>query len=248
MTKQGDSPLRWDSSAVTDQGKRRKHNEDAVLARPDIGLWAVADGMGGHAAGDVASNLVVKTLELARHSDSLADAAEDAGRLLLQANNRIREHADKQLQGSTMGATVAVLLCGQGYGACLWAGDSRLYRLRDDEFVLLSRDHSEVQRLVDQGLIDPSEADHHPNANIITRAVGGSPELCFDTTLFDVRDGDRYLLCSDGLYNELDGPTIAGQITAGSASQATEALLRKVLNTEARDNVSIVVVDIGGEA
>lgn len=233
----------WQFCALTDQGVRRKHNEDAVVAVPGIALWAVADGMGGHEAGDVASRMVTDALAAVKRPDNFSlfiDAVEAA---LVAVNDAMREHAGKEFSGRMMGSTVVAMLAGQGYGACVWAGDSRLYRLRAGNFEPLSRDHSQVQRLVDAGVLSEEEADSHPNANVITRAVGGAAALVVDVVMFDILPGDRFLLCSDGLYNEISREQIAATLGQGSVAQCARSLIDQAVQNGARDNVSVIVID-----
>ncbi len=235
----------WQYCALTDTGARRKHNEDSIMAAPQLGLWAVADGMGGHEAGDVASGMIAKALEQVSRKDNFSlfvDAVEDA---LQNVNDHIRAHSEREFAGRMMGSTVVALLVSQGYGACVWAGDSRLYRLRAGALEQISRDHSQVQRLVDAGLLSPEEADAHPNANVITKAVGGAAHLAVDVMLFDIQPGDRYMLCSDGLYNELDPPEIEAGLAEGDVDAAANKLLQGALACGARDNVSVIVVEAG---
>jgi serine/threonine protein phosphatase PrpC len=232
---------RWQSAALTDTGKRRKHNEDAILDRADAGLWCVADGMGGHQSGDVASQMTISALDSLPHVDSLADFIDQVDDALEDINHRIRDHSATEFGGKTMGSTVVVMLQRDGLGACLWAGDSRLFRWRGGEFTQLSTDHSEVQRLVEQGVLSQEEADSHPNANVITRAVGGAPDLHVDVMLFDVQAGDRFLLCSDGLYNEVLPDEMAVELASGDADAAARALMDLALERGARDNVSVIV-------
>jgi serine/threonine protein phosphatase PrpC len=232
----------WTSAALTDAGARRAHNEDAVLARDDAALWCVADGMGGHEAGEVASAGVVEALEALSGDDALSEAIDRVDDSLMDANRRLRDYAARELGGRTLGATVVVMLVRGRLGACLWAGDSRLFRWRDGELRQLSSDHSEVQQLVDQGVLEPEEADDHPNANVITRAVGAASRLFADVVLFSVEPGDRFLLCSDGLYNELTPDEIARELgTGGPVDVSARSLLDQALERGARDNVSVVV-------
>lgn len=235
--------LGWDSSAKTDRGAKRKINEDAVISRPDIGLWAAADGMGGHEAGDVASKMVTHALGEVERNGPFADfidAVEDA---LVAVNKRLREHSATMFGGRTMGSTVVSFLGSEKLGACLWAGDSRLYRLRDRAVTQVSCDHSEVQELVDRGVLSEEEAENHPNSNVITRAVGGANDLYVDIMLFDIQVEDVYLLCSDGLYNELSLLDIQERLT-GDVDRSAELLLQASLDRGARDNVSVVVVKV----
>lgn len=235
--------LRWRSASGTHEGARRSHNEDRILEKTDQSLWAVADGMGGHAAGDRASAMVVEALEEVSTGGHLSEVVDQVMRQLGQANDRIRDYAVTEQGGSMMGTTVVVLAGGHRHCACVWAGDSRLYRLRDGDLEQLCRDHSEVQRMVEQGVIREEEAEEHPGANVITRAVGAAPELLIDTRVFDVRAGDRYLLCSDGLYNEVGREDIASGLGQGEVEEAARILLAQALDMGARDNVSVVVVE-----
>lgn len=233
----------WQFCALTDQGVRRKHNEDAVVAAPDIALWAVADGMGGHEAGDVASRMITDALARLQRPDNFSlfiDAVEDA---LVAANSTMRSHADKEFAGRMMGSTVVVMLAGPGYGACVWAGDSRLYRLRDGKLVALSRDHSQVQSLVDAGVLSAEQAESHPNANVITRAIGGATTLLVDVVMFDVLPADRFLLCSDGLYNELSAADITATLSQGNVADCAQSLIDQAVQNGARDNVSVIVLE-----
>lgn len=232
---------RWQSAALTDRGGRRKHNEDAVLARPEAGLWCVADGMGGHEAGDLASEMLVEALAELMPAATLVDAIDQLDDAMEAVNDRIRDHSSTRFGGRTMGCTMVTMLASGNLGACLWAGDSRLYRWRDGELNALSTDHSEVQNLVEQGVLSQEEADNHPNANVITRAVGAAPVLHVDVALFSIRPGDRFLLCSDGLYNEVAPAEIATELPAGDAGQVAGALMGRALERGARDNVSVIV-------
>ncbi len=233
--------LRWLTAAETHRGRKRNHNEDAVMARPESGLYAVADGMGGHAAGDVASRMVTDALEALPAQDSLpslVDGVEDA---IVEMNERIREHAETNFGGRTMGCTVVALLTRGDVGVCLWAGDSRLYRLRAGELEQVSRDHSPLEQLVERGVMSPEEAEAHPDASVITRAVGGQPELALDIVMFDIEPGDTYLLCSDGLYREVDLAEITEMLGGEDVRSVARRLLEAALERGARDNVSVVV-------
>lgn len=233
--------IRWISAAATDVGSKRRINEDALLERPDAGLWVVADGMGGHAAGDVASHAVVHPLSLVQRPDALADFVEAVEDALMSVNQQLRDYATQELGGRTVGSTVVVLLLSARTGVCLWAGDSRLYRLRGGQLSRISRDHSAVQEMVDAGAITQEEADRHPKSNVITRAVGGSERLLVDAAVFAPETGDTYLLCSDGLYNEVAEDVIRRKL-ALAPEDAVKQLLDEALHNGGRDNVSMVVV------
>ncbi|MGH8258887.1 MAG: PP2C family protein-serine/threonine phosphatase [Steroidobacteraceae bacterium] len=231
----------WRSGSVTSQGNVRTHNEDAVLDLPAAGLWVVADGMGGHNAGDVASRMIIEALcGVARRErpSELLDDVEDR----LQAVNERLYRASLEGESGMSGSTVAVLLACGGYCLAVWAGDSRAYRLRDGVLQCITRDHSEVQALVDEGVLDPLAAGRHGAQNVITRAVGGTDILYLDLELRALRDGDRYLLCSDGLYKELADEQLARHLGANDPEGAARALIKQALGGTCSDNVSAVVI------
>lgn len=223
-------------------GCRRKVNEDAFLARPDLGLWAVADGVGGHAAGDVASRLVVEKLGRATAGSNLASRKQAARSAIEDANLTLWEMA--RAYRGTMGSTiVALAIANDGY-CCLWAGDSRAYLLRGGELRQLTRDHSLVQQLVDSGDLEPEAAINHPNANIITRAVGSAPGLEIDCTEGDVRAGDRFLLASDGLTRLLREDELAGALDAGDLELLADRWVEAALERGAPDNFTFLIVRV----
>lgn len=225
-------------------GSKRKINEDALLARPEAGLWVVADGMGGHAAGDVASNAVIHPLSLMERPPELADFVEAVEAALMSVNQQLRDYANDELGGRTVGSTVVSLLLSGRTGVCLWAGDSRLYRLRGGQLTRLSRDHSAVQEMVEAGVISQQEADHHPKSNVITRAVGGGEHLFVDSAVFAPEAGDTYLLCSDGLYNEVPEDSIRRKLGL-APDEAVTRLIDEALHNGGRDNVTVIVVRLG---
>lgn len=234
-------PIQWVWAAATNTGCVRALNEDAVVARPDIGLWAVADGMGGHDAGNVASGMIAEALSHLARPERFADFITAVEEAIGDVNRRLLEYSEIMLEGRVVGSTfVGLLVCGE-VGMCLWMGDSRLYRYRRNELAQLSRDHSEVAELVRSGAISPEEARHHPDANVITRAVGTSDDVYIDFELFDAKVGDTFLLCSDGLYNCVSHDDIASCLLVG-AEDAANGLIEAALANGAPDNVSVVVI------
>ncbi len=227
------------SEAATDVGTVRRINEDAHLARPEFGLWAVADGMGGHAAGDVASSTIVEMLSSLSPTPDLAATVDAVEQALLDANRRLIEIANEQKQ-RTIGSTVVVLVARDKFAACLWAGDSRIYRMRKGRLEQLTQDHAMVEDLVASGALTREEAENHPQANRITRAVGAGPDLFVDIELFEIQPGDRFMLCSDGLYKELRDPEIA--VTLTSREPVAQELVRQAVAKGARDNVTVIDV------
>ncbi len=242
--------VHWTTASVTDVGIRRQINEDAILARPDAGLWVVADGMGGHEAGDVASNMVTDGLAGIEFREGLADFVDQVDDTLVELNRSLRRISAQQFEGRTMGCTVVTLLNRGRAGVALWAGDSRLYRLRDGELVQITRDHSPVEDMVEQGLMSEEEAENHPDSNIITRAVGGQDSLTLDVAMFEIEEQDIYLLCSDGLYREMSLLEMQGLLQGEEIGACVEQLLQLALDRGARDNVSVIVskaIEVVGE-
>ncbi|MBU6448960.1 MAG: serine/threonine-protein phosphatase [Rhodospirillales bacterium] len=235
-------PRSW---ALTDVGAVRKHNEDNMLARPDLGLWAVADGAGGHASGEVASSMIVDAL-------SRLPAHLGAGELLsgirvaiTQVHAALREEAARRGGNVMIASTFVGLMIRDRHFACLWAGDSRAYLLRHGQLQQITRDHSLVQELVDAGSLRPEEAESHPHANIITRAVGADDDaLELDKVIGQIQPGDRFLLCSDGLSKTLSEQEIHGLLGAPDGVPPTELLIAAALAHRVNDNVTAVVVEV----
>jgi serine/threonine protein phosphatase PrpC len=226
----------------THVGCRRKVNEDAVLSRPDLGLWAVADGMGGHEAGEVASALVVDGLaacEPGMDSNALSATAQ---RTLKQVNAELVAMAGSGPRPRTIGSTVVAIAADGASFACLWAGDSRAYLARDGVLIQLTRDHSLVQHLVDIGEIDASEAGSHPNANVIMRAVGAAAELQIDTVEGEITPGDAFLLASDGLTRLMSDGELLASLQAVDFEASADHLIQSCLARGAPDNVSFVML------
>ena len=234
------SPRRY--SARTHVGLVRQVNEDSVLALPELGVWLVSDGMGGHAGGDFASQSVVEalaTLPLDLDPTEVMHAAREA---LHAAHRAILKEADRR-GGVTIGATVVMLVLASEHFMCLWAGDSRLYRLRGGQLEMLSVDHSIVGQLVEEGRLTWAEAEHHPQANQITRAVGVGEALEIDKRRGDVLPGDRFLLCSDGLTKYADEQSLQRILMHTPIETVADALLQIALDGGGSDNVSVIVVE-----
>jgi Serine/threonine protein phosphatase len=235
---------RWTSVSQSHIGKVRKHNEDAFLDLPGLGLWVVADGMGGHAAGDVASRAIVDSLRNVSPPSSLAAFVADVRDRLKQVNRKLRAQAMER-QEPVIGSTVAVLLAVDHHCACLWAGDSRIYLFRDGRLQQLTRDHSYVEQLIADGLLQREEANDHPQANAITRAVGCAEHFEVDVEIQEVGEGDIFLLCSDGLNREVSDAEIASVLSEYDIDQAVHALVGMTLSRGARDNVTLVIAQAG---
>jgi len=234
----------WSSYGLSDKGKVRKHNEDSMLVRPEVGLWVVADGMGGHSAGDVASQMIVHSLKDVQAGDKLNKYINDIEDRLLAVNKRLMDKAQETDHRTTIGSTVVVMLAYNKYCVYIWAGDSRLYRLRNSQIRQMSADHSQVEMYVEKGLISREEALVHPHGNMITRAVGASDELYLDMDIQELAHRDRYLLCSDGLTKHVTDLEIQDILSEGTNQESCKALINMTLERGAVDNVTVVVIDI----
>lgn len=234
----------WQSTARTDKGKVRKRNEDAVLDLPERGIWVVADGMGGHQNGALASRLIVEEmLELPERSSldqRLLDVRDCLYRVNRLLGHDITVTADRP--DSIMGSTVVVLLAEGERAICVWAGDSRCYLWRSGRLFQLSRDHCLMQELIEEKQMSAEEAASHPAARALTRAVGANDELMLDVVDFTVYPGDTLLLCSDGLYQDLPRTAIGDALSLESTEHALQRLFKQTLDGPARDNISAVVV------
>jgi protein phosphatase len=223
----------------THAGCVRDLNEDALLNRPDIGLWAVADGMGGHAGGEVASAAVVEALAGVSNFTTAYAFRDAAAQALADAN---AELIRRSAECGTMGSTVVSLLAHDGHYACLWAGDSRAYLYRAGALKRLTRDHSLVQEMVDAGALSEEGARGHPRSNVITRAVGAQDELTLDAVFGVIQPGDRFLLCSDGLTGVVTDREIADAMIRAPLEAAAERLLDQALARGAPDNVTLIMI------
>ncbi len=239
------SALTWRSVASSHVGTVRKVNEDAFLDRPDIGIWAVADGMGGHQAGDVASRTIVEALGRMRPGRTREELLLQVREQLYGANETLLRLAAERRDGAVIGSTVAILAGFKGQAICLWVGDSRIYLCRGGQLRQLTRDHSQVEELIKLGLLDRDEAETHPQSNIVTRAVGAQPDLQIDMIAGELHDGDVYLICSDGLNKILDHDEISSILQTSDGRNVAERLIERAVEGGARDNVTSVVVTIG---
>ncbi|MGF6753642.1 PP2C family protein-serine/threonine phosphatase [Paraburkholderia sp. GAS42] len=235
------SQFRWTSSARSDVGRVREINEDACLDQSGLGRWAVADGMGGHAVGDLASQLVIDTLSQLSPPASMKRFIAEARARLQVANTQLREEAARR-HVQRIGSTVVVLLACDRFCGYLWAGDSRIYLLRAGQLRQLTRDHSQVEELRLMGHITDEEARNHPAQHMITRAVGAMDQLDLDEAVIEVADGDIFLLCSDGLCNEVTDQEILVALESVDCLHASDELVEIALARGGRDNITAVVV------
>ena len=228
-----------DAAQSTHTGLVREHNEDCVKTVPELGLYIVADGLGGLDRGEVASGIAVESV--AREVGSGA-SLKDA---VMQADTDICDTALATPGGSNMGTTmVAMVIAGREYRIA-WVGDSRAYRINNG-IEQLSHDHSLVQEMLDRGLIDAAGAREHPQRNVITKVLGGIRDSGkeVDEISGTLTDGDIFLLCSDGLHGLVEDADIEQAVqSAGSASEATQALVDLALKAGGLDNISVIIVN-----
>lgn len=227
------------SAGRTSSGKVRPRNEDAFLDRPEQGIWLVADGMGGHPCGDLASQLIV---------DSIADMAcpGSLGRRVAEVRDRLDEVnqmlVQDGLQTGLTGSTVVALLIEGPRAVCMWAGDSRCYLWRERRLYQLSRDHSLLEQLISARNMCPQQAARHPQAHALTRAVGGDERLSLELIELDVRQGDVFVLCSDGLYQAVDHRIMSSALSITSPRIAVDLLCEHAMRGAALDNLTAIVI------
>lgn len=228
------------TSGLTDTGRKRSANEDSMLVRDDAHLWIVADGMGGHHAGAWASDRIRKSLAGLDLTDDFDLNFSRIDAAVHEANDAIV--AESKRVGAVMGSTVAILHCCGGKFAILWVGDSRVYLRRNGELYRMTTDHSEVQEMVEAGLISDEQAAVHPRRSVLTRAVGASPVLRVDAIVDAVDSGDTFLLCSDGLSSLVSDIEIEQSMAGSSPADIAGELVRLALDHGGKDNVTVIAV------
>jgi serine/threonine protein phosphatase PrpC len=237
--------------ARSDVGMIRSGNEDNFFADAKRGLFIVADGMGGHAAGEVASEMAVQILSRELGASGLTDAGirERVATSLKTANRAIYERTIAEVDKQGMGTTASVLMLGDGKYLIGQVGDSRVYLLRDGALKQITKDHSYVQEQVDAGYLTPEQARYHPYSNVITRCVGAGEAVEPDTYVGDVKLGDLYLVASDGLTGMVDDRRLQQLLLARSSAQRiVEALISEANGRGGLDNITAIVVRIGDQS
>lgn len=234
-----DTNITWNSVGRSHMGTVRTGNEDAYYHSTDQGLWVVADGMGGLARGDYASAVVVDAVLHFVKSSNIAASIRDLETRLRDAHSNCR----RSFPGERVGSTVAVMFSYAQFSFLLWAGDSRIYRLRDNELQLLTVDHTVAQERVARGELTPEKAASHATAHLLTRAVGVHQTLHLELDYEIVRPGDRFLLCSDGLYNDLSSDDIGQALRRAAINDAVDGLLEMALDKGGGDNITAIVAD-----
>ncbi len=221
-------------------GNVRRVNEDSIIALPEIGLWSVSDGMGGHSGGDFASQTVAEALSTVPLGLPPKELMEAVRNVLRNAHTIIQQ----QSQDGTIGATVVTLIVAGDHFVSLWVGDSRLYRCRNGVTEMLTTDHSLVADLVLSGQITWDEAELHPQSNAVTRAVGVGDELEIDKVRGEVQSGDRFLLCSDGLTKYASQADLEFILRTTPMETVVDRLMTLALDRGGADNISIIVIDV----
>jgi protein phosphatase len=234
-------------SGYTDAGQVRDSNEDAILWNAASGWAVLADGMGGHMAGEVASHLAVETLETHLAAMSKGEKGGELERLreaVLEANRQIHEQAATDVRCHNMGTTVVAALFRDAILTCAHVGDSRLYRYRDGQLEQLSHDHSLVQELVDEGMLSSEEAAQSSHKNVITRALGLEATVMADVLQTPLHAGELYLLCSDGLSDKIPDVELAGLLRHGDLDDMVRELVAEANRRGGEDNISVILARI----
>ncbi len=237
-----DQIVKWQAAELTNPGNVRDYNEDSGLVKTQNQLWVVADGMGGHEAGDIASKMIIQALDNITPSNDFTQYVDQVDDALTTVNQQLRILARDKYNGRTIGSTVVAMIAQSQYIAYLWVGDSRIYRVRDKQITQITRDHSEVQNMIDQGLLNAEEAESHPSANVITRAIGAADTLHLSVGVEEAEDEDIYILCSDGLYRDISDAELLQLSLAGDEKTICEDMMRVALSREAKDNITVIIV------
>jgi serine/threonine protein phosphatase PrpC len=232
--------FRIESYARTDEGRVRTHNEDSYVARDDNGLWAVADGMGGHEGGEWASGRIVRELGRIDPGLGFEDRCEEAAQAVTTANKQIL--AEGRKRGKSMGSTLVMLVIEGNHYAILWTGDSRAYLMRGGRLERLSRDHTQVQEMVTRGLMTAEQAQGHPMGHVLSRAVGVQRQVEIDRVDGEIQPGDIFLLCSDGLHGVVGDEAIEGHFAREAPDEALDRLIELTLEKGAPDNVTGIAI------
>jgi protein phosphatase len=237
----GSHSFRWTSASRSHPGHVREINEDACLDQAATGVWAVADGMGGHTLGEFASGLAVQGLKDLPTAEDLEQRVGAAIGRMREVNRRLRAEAQWR-DVPLIGTTIAALVAAGRHCSCLWAGDSRIYLFRAGCLVQLTRDHNHLEAACSRPISRSDDTLARPRKNWITRALGAEDTLDIDRTTVELQDGDIFLLCSDGLSNEVSDLSIEQALLPGVCGMACDALVEMALGSEARDNITAVVV------
>jgi serine/threonine protein phosphatase PrpC len=232
----------YETGAATHTGRVRLENEDSLLVKQELGVWCVADGIGGHEDGKYASQTVVEHVATLGRAITPADLLSRLEDRLVKANDKIRDEAHER--GVTMGSTVASLLIHGRFYAVAWSGDSRVYLVRGGEIRMVSSDHNEARELMDKGILTPEEARRWPRRNVITRAVGVHDDPNIEVVQGELAENDQFVLCSDGLTNHVSDADILFHLQGKGSQAACDMMVETTLARGATDNVTVVVVKL----
>ncbi|VAW45391.1 Protein serine/threonine phosphatase PrpC, regulation of stationary phase [hydrothermal vent metagenome] len=232
------------TSSMTHIGCVRQKNEDSLLAMPKSGLWAVADGMGGHEAGDYASQSIIRHLQKAGLQYRNTELVNAIPSVLASANKEIYHYAQQHTPNQIIGSTIVVLIIEDENYHCFWSGDSRCYLSREQTFTPITNDHTEAQTLIEQGILTPAQTENSKEANTLTHAIGVDPSPHLDYIKDYIYEEDRFLLCTDGLTKNFSDTTLAEHITLDNIDGINQQFLSKALQAGAPDNLSSIIVSI----
>lgn len=238
-----DSKFTYQSYGLTNQGCVRDHNEDAFLESCDNGFWVVADGAGGHESGDVASNLIIEKLSEIKRDRFFGSFVKKITDCLQKVNLELINRSGGEETRTLIASTVCVLIAQRSTVVCLWSGDSRIYQLRQQKLSQLTRDHNRINEFIEAGFT-PEAAEKYPLAQHLTAAVGVTAPLYTESQSFEVREGDIFLLCSDGLFKELTDKDIEEILQQDSLKYAASDLIDLAIARCASDNVTVVLVKV----
>ena len=241
MSKLLDNSFTYQSYGLTNQGCVRDHNEDAFLDAADKGFWVVADGAGGHESGEVASNMIVNQLSEMKRSRFFGNVLQKISSVLEEVNQELIKRSGGEKTRTLIASTVSVLIAQRSRVVCLWSGDSRIYRLRQNRLVQLTRDHNRVDEFIAAGFT-PEAAEKYPMAQHLTAAVGVASPLFTENQTHEVEENDVFLLCSDGLFKELSDDDIEEIMQQDSIKYIASDLMDLALARGATDNVTVLIV------
>ena len=233
----------FDTASVTHQGLVRKFNEDSIFTNTKAGVWVVADGMGGHKDGNVASSMIAAAAQELSAQTSMTAHVSQFQQQLQSVNRKLLSLSNGD-SNAIIGSTVVALLIHDNNYSCIWAGDSRCYLIRSGALSQISHDHTEVQELVDTGMITKDEARTWPRRNVVTRAVGAHQDFQLETVSGSLKAGDCFVLCSDGLTGHLEDQEILDKVSWSSGQEACDSLLSLALERGGKDNISIIIINI----
>lgn len=247
-SKRGSMPEKVDflsisSDALTDIGNKRLHNEDAFFSSDEKGVWFVADGVGGHNAGDLASQSLVEAISRFNPEADINDSVDSLEYIIQQTNDMLVQKAAEINDSAVIGSTLALFVAQKSDGVLIWAGDSRIYRIRADEIELLTHDHSLINEMIKNGDLNPDDTDSYPESNKITRAVGFTKTLNLDLRNLSILPGDRYILCSDGLTKYLNDKEILSISLGDTVASSNQKLLQRALDAGGTDNITILTIE-----